>query len=111
AMQVAAVEQITGKLVPAVQSLRDALAQRAREFDDVVKIGRTHLQDATPLTLGQEFSGYVSMLDHGLDAVRSTLPALCELAIGGTAVGTVLNPPQGFREAVAVQPPAPAPHP
>jgi fumarate hydratase class II len=103
AIHVAAVDQITGKLIPAAQALRDALAQKARDFDRVVKIGRTHLQDATPLTLGQEFSGYAAMLERALEAVRSTLPGLCELAIGGTAVGTGLNAPEGFGERVAGQ--------
>jgi fumarate hydratase class II len=103
AIHVAAVEQVLGKLIPAVQALRDALAQKARAFEGIVKIGRTHLQDATPLTLGQEFSGYAAMLEHGLQGIRAALPALCELAIGGTAVGTGLNAPEGFGERVAGQ--------
>ena len=81
--------------------LRATLAQKARDFDGIVKIGRTHLQDATPLTLGQEFSGYVAQLDHGERHVRAALPHLCELALGGTAVGTGLNAPKGYAEAVA----------
>jgi fumarate hydratase class II len=101
AIHVAAVEEITGHLLPAVAGLRDALAAKAAAFADIVKVGRTHLQDATPLSLGQEFSGYVAMLDHGLAAVRATLPGLLELAIGGTAVGTGLNAPPGFGERVA----------
>jgi fumarate hydratase class II len=101
AIHVAAVEQIAGKLVPAVRALRDALGEKARTFEDVVKIGRTHLQDATPLTLGQEFSGYTAMVDQALAAIDATLPALRQLAIGGTAVGTGLNAPEGFGERVA----------
>jgi fumarate hydratase class II len=101
AMHVAAVEQVAGRLIPAVEGLREVLAGKAAAFDDVVKVGRTHLQDATPLSLGQEFSGYVAMLDAALRAVRATLPGLSELAIGGTAVGTGLNAPPGFGERVA----------
>jgi fumarate hydratase class II len=81
--------------------LRDALAARAKEFADIVKIGRTHLQDAVPLTLGQEFSGYVAQLDADIVRIELTLPGLLELAIGGTAVGTGLNAPPGFGEATA----------
>jgi fumarate hydratase class II len=91
AMHVAAVQALLEGLVPALRRLRDALASKAEELQDVVKIGRTHLQDATPLTLGQEFSGYVSQLDHGIARVEAALPHLQELAIGGTAVGTGLN--------------------
>ncbi|MDB5074110.1 MAG: fumC [Chloroflexi bacterium] len=91
AMHIAAVEQIEQLLKPEVIALRDALAQKSEAFKDIVKIGRTHLQDATPLTLGQEFSGYVSQLDHALRAIDHTLPHLYELALGGTAVGTGLN--------------------
>jgi len=101
AIHVAAVEQITTALIPAVEALRDALDDKARTFGRIVKIGRTHLQDATPLTLGQEFSGYVAMLDQGLAVIRAALPGLCQLAIGGTAVGTGLNAPEGFGERVA----------
>jgi len=111
AIHVAAVEQIAGKLIPAVEALRDALDEKARAFEGIVKIGRTHLQDATPLTLGQEFSGYVAMLAHGLAVIRATLPGLCELAIGGTAVGTGLNAPEGFGERVAAELRALAGHP
>src|SRR5687767_1100864 len=91
AMSVAAVEALRNHLLPRVAALRDALAEKSRAFAGIVKIGRTHLQDATPLTLGQEFSGYVSQLDHGLAHVEAALPHLCELALGGTAVGTGLN--------------------
>jgi fumarate hydratase class II len=101
AMHVAAALEITERLLPSVRALRDALAAKAREFDDVVKIGRTHLQDAVPLTLGQEFSGYAAQLDAGIARIESTLPGLLALAIGGTAVGTGLNAPAGFGDAVA----------
>ena len=89
AMHVAAVVEIRSKLIPALQTLRDALDAKAKEFKDIVKIGRTHLQDATPLTLGQEFSGYVTQLDRGIERVENTLKHLSQLAQGGTAVGTV----------------------
>jgi len=101
AMHVAVVEQIRARLIPAARRLRDTLNGKARAFADVVKIGRTHLQDAVPLTLGQEISGWVSQLDHGLAHLEGTLPHLHELAIGGTAVGTGLNAPAGFGERVA----------
>jgi fumarate hydratase class II len=101
AMHVAAVEQLERALIPAVRRLRDALARKAAEFDDIVKIGRTHLMDAVPLTLGQEFSGYVAQLDADLEWIRGTLPRLHELALGGTAVGTGLNAPARFGELVA----------
>jgi len=101
AMHVAAALEVTRRLVPSVRALRDALAAKAREFDDIVKIGRTHLQDAVPLTLGQEFSGYVAQLDASLARIDVTLPGLLALAIGGTAVGTGLNAPAGFGDAVA----------
>ena len=103
AMHVAIATLITGSLLPSVMQLRDALAARAREFADIVKIGRTHLQDAVPLTLGQEFGGYVAQLDAGLERLHAVLPGLHELAIGGTAVGTGLNAPAGFGEAVATR--------
>ncbi len=103
AIHLAAAEQITAKLIPAVEGLKDTLAHKASAFEGIVKIGRTHLQDATPLTLGQEFSGYVAMLEHSFAALRSTLPGLHELAIGGTAVGTGLNSPAGFGKRVARQ--------
>jgi fumarate hydratase, class II len=90
-MNVAAVQAIHGRLLPELRKLRDALASKALEYKDLVKIGRTHLQDATPLTLGQEISGWTSQLEHGIAHVLDSLPHLCELAIGGTAVGTGLN--------------------
>src|SRR5262245_31004777 len=91
AMSVAAVHAFRSRVIPAVQALRDTLHEKARAFAGIVKIGRTHLQDATPLTLGQEFSGYVAQLDHGIAHMEAALPHLCELALGGTAVGTGLN--------------------
>jgi len=103
AMHVAIATLVTGSLLPSVTQLRDALAARALEFGDIVKIGRTHLQDAVPLTLGQEFSGYVAQLDADVERLDVVLPGLYELAIGGTAVGTGLNAPAGFGEAVAAR--------
>ena len=103
AMHVAAVEAVTNQLLPAIARLRATLERKAREFDDIVKIGRTHLQDATPLTLGQEISGWVAQLQHGEKHVRAALPHLCELALGGTAVGTGLNAPKGYAEQVAAE--------
>lgn len=91
AMHVAAVEALRSRVVPSVAALREALGEKAEAFRDIVKIGRTHLQDATPLTLGQEFSGYVSQLDHGVQHLEAALPHLYELALGGTAVGTGIN--------------------
>jgi len=91
AMHIAAAEQVNRRLIPAVTKLRDALAQKSEEFADIIKIGRTHLMDATPLTLGQEFSGYVAQLNHGLKRIHNALDSLYELALGGTAVGTGLN--------------------
>ena len=96
AMHVAAVSALRTRLLPAVTELAGVLAAKARELDDVVKIGRTHLQDATPVTLGQELSGYASQLEHGAAHVRAALPHLEELALGGTAVGTGLNAPAEF---------------
>ena len=101
AINIAAAMQINEHLLPKVKGLRDALTVRAEEFSKIVKLGRTHLQDATPLTLGQEFSGYASQLDHALTAVENALPHLYELAWGGTAVGTGLNAPEGYAEKVA----------
>jgi fumarate hydratase, class II len=101
AMHIAAATQVDSKLIPAVQRLRDALDLKRIEFQDIVKIGRTHLQDATPLTLGQEFSGYVAMLEGDLDRLRTVLPGLRALAIGGTAVGTGLNAHPEFAERAA----------
>ena len=103
AMHVAAVTGIEKRLLPALMQLRETLALKSRAFEDIVKIGRTHLQDATPLTLGQEFSGYVAQLVHGERHVRAALPHLCELALGGTAVGTGLNAPKGYAEGVAAE--------
>ena len=101
AMHIAAVEQITHRLLPMLTKLRDALDQQAQSFQDIIKIGRTHLMDAVPLTLGQEFSGYVSQLDKDLERIYATLPDLYELAIGGTAVGTGLNTHPEFAERVS----------
>ena len=103
AMHIAAVVGITEKLLPAIERLRATLAQKAKEFDGIVKIGRTHLQDATPLTLGQEFSGYVAQLEHAEKHIHTALPHLYELALGGTAVGTGLNAPKGYAVAVALE--------
>ncbi|MGM0636137.1 MAG: class II fumarate hydratase [Bacteroidota bacterium] len=100
-MHIAAYKKIEAVTIPGILQLRDALDQKAKAFKDVVKIGRTHFMDATPLTLGQEFSGYVSQLDHGIKALKNTLPHLQELALGGTAVGTGLNTPKGYAEKVA----------
>jgi fumarate hydratase, class II len=101
AMHVAAAHAIAANLLPALHELRVTLDGKARAFDGIVKIGRTHLQDATPLTLGQEFSGYVAQLDFALEAIKASLPRLCELAIGGTAVGTGLNTHPEFGDRVA----------
>jgi len=103
AMHVAAVIALEKELKPAVKGLRDTLHKKAKQFAKIVKIGRTHLQDATPLTLGQEFSGYVSQLDHGLQHVAAAMPHLCELALGGTAVGTGLNAHPKFAVMVAAE--------
>lgn len=100
-MHIASYKVIVETTIPGVQQLRDTLQAKAEAFKDVVKIGRTHLMDATPLTIGQEFSGYVSQLDHGLKALKNTLPHLAELALGGTAVGTGLNTPAGYDVLVA----------
>jgi fumarate hydratase class II len=94
---------IVGRLRPALVKLRDTLAAKSRAFHDIVKIGRTHLQDATPLTLGQEFSGYVSQLDHGVAHLDAAMPHLFELPVGGTAVGTGLNAPPGYAEKCAAE--------
>ncbi|MFQ5585657.1 MAG: class II fumarate hydratase [Thermodesulfobacteriota bacterium] len=101
AMHIAAYKLIVENTIPNIELLRNTLKQKAEDFKDIVKIGRTHLMDATPLTLGQEFSGYVSQLDHGLKALKNTLPHLSELALGGTAVGTGINAPEGFATVVA----------
>jgi fumarate hydratase class II len=101
AMHIAAYKMVAETTIPGLKQLRDTLAAKAEAFKKVVKIGRTHFMDATPLTLGQEFSGYVAQLDHGLRALNNTLAHLSELALGGTAVGTGLNTPQGYSELVA----------
>ena len=101
AMHIAAYKMIVETTIPGVEMLRSALDEKAKAFSDIVKVGRTHLMDATPLTLGQEFSGYVSQLDHGLKALISTLPHLTELALGGTAVGTGINTPPDYSVKVA----------
>ncbi|MDQ6628831.1 MAG: class II fumarate hydratase [Pseudomonadota bacterium] len=103
AMSVAAVEAVMHRLLPAVEALRTTLQGKAQGFAEIVKIGRTHLQDATPLTLGQEISGWVAQLDHGRAHIAASLPHLCELALGGTAVGTGLNAPPEFGERVAAE--------
>jgi len=100
-MHIAAYKMIMETTIPGVNKLRDTLKSKSEEFKNVVKIGRTHLMDATPLTLGQEFSGYASQLDHGLKALNNTLSHLSELALGGTAVGTGINTPEGYSELVA----------
>jgi fumarate hydratase class II len=101
AMHVAAAEEIVHRLIPALAKLRNALNDKAQGWKHIVKIGRTHTQDATPLTLGQEFSGYTQQVENGIARIEQTLPALMQLAQGGTAVGTGLNAPVGFAEAVA----------
>ena len=103
AMNVAAADGIVHRLLPSLAVLRDTLARKSADFAAIVKIGRTHLQDATPLTLGQEFSGYVAQLDQGRRHLEAALPHLCELALGGTAVGTGLNAPKGYAEAAAAE--------
>lgn len=100
-MHIAAVEELVHQLLPSIKILRDALDQKRKEFDSIIKIGRTHLMDAVPLTLGQEFSAYVFQLDEDIKRIELCLPALYELAIGGTAVGTGLNAPKGFGAKVA----------
>lgn len=100
-MHIAVYKMIIENTIPGVEHLRNVLDEKAKAFKDVVKIGRTHLMDATPLTLGQEFSGYVSQLNHGLKALKNTLSHLSELALGGTAVGTGINTPDGYAELVA----------
>jgi fumarate hydratase class II len=101
AMHIAAYKILLETTIPGIKKLRDTLAQKSKDFMHVVKIGRTHFMDATPLTLGQEISGYVSQLDHGLKAINNTLAHLSELALGGTAVGTGINTPKGYSENVA----------
>ena len=101
AMHVAAVQETGARLVPAVSTLRDALDAQAKQHADLIKIGRTHLMDATPVTFGQELSAFVAQLDMGLAAIEQALPGVCQLAQGGTAVGTGLNAPQGFADKLA----------
>jgi fumarate hydratase class II len=101
AMHIAAYKMLAEVTIPGLEQLRDTLKSKSEQFMDVVKIGRTHCMDATPLTLGQEFSGYVAQLNHGLRAIRNSLPHLSELALGGTAVGTGINTPKGYSENVA----------
>jgi len=101
AMSIAGYKMIVETTLPGVELLKDTLKKKSEDFMDIVKTGRTHLMDATPLTLGQEFSGYVAQLEHGLKAVRNTLPHMAELALGGTAVGTGINTPKGYSEVVA----------
>jgi len=101
AMHIAAVRGITGKLLPALKAMHAQLVTKSRAWDGIVKIGRTHTQDATPLTLGQEFSGYARQVEAGIERIELALPGLCQLAQGGTAVGTGLNAPNGFAERVA----------
>jgi fumarate hydratase class II len=103
AIHVAAVSEIEARLLPALEAMHRALGDKAKRWADIVKIGRTHTQDATPLTLGQEFSGYAAQVASGLERVRATLPGICALAQGGTAVGTGLNAPKGFAQAVAAE--------
>jgi fumarate hydratase class II len=101
AMHIACAEEIDHRLIPALQKLRNALNDKAQAWKNIIKIGRTHTQDATPLTLGQEFSGYTQQIDNGIERIQSSLPKLMQLAQGGTAVGTGLNAPVGFAERVA----------
>jgi fumarate hydratase class II len=101
AMHIAACQMLVSTTLPGLEKLRQTLNEKSKAFMKVVKIGRTHFMDATPLTLGQEFSGYVSQLDHGIRAIKNTLPHLSELALGGTAVGTGINTPPGYAENVA----------
>ncbi|MBV8357129.1 MAG: class II fumarate hydratase, partial [Deltaproteobacteria bacterium] len=103
AMHIAAAEEITHRLLPAITNLRDSLERKRAEVDSIVKIGRTHLMDAVPLTLGQEFSGYIAQLDHDIARIRAAMPDLLELAIGGTAVGTGLNTHPEFADRCAAR--------
>ena len=100
AINIAAMKIITENTIPNIKKLRDSLDKKSKEFNKIVKIGRTHLMDATPITLGQEFSGYVSQLDHGIKSLQNSLDHLSELPIGGTAVGTQLNTPKGYSKKV-----------
>src|SRR5690606_35892627 len=98
AMHIAAVEQVVHELIPSLEELHNALEVKAAHFDNIIKIGRTHLQDATPVTLGQEFSGYAQQIRNGITRAKNCLPHILELAQGGTAVGTGLNSADGFAE-------------
>src|SRR6201991_1260059 len=100
-MHIAAYKMLIESTIPGIEKLRNTLAEKSKQFMNVVKIGRTHFMDATPLTVGQELSGYVAQLDHGLRAIKNTLAHLSELALGGTAVGTGINTPPGYSENVA----------
>ena len=101
AINIAAVESTTHKLIPELEKLRQSFESKSKEFDSIIKLGRTHLQDATPLSLGQEFSGYTSALEHGIKRINNALKSCYELAIGGTAVGTGINSFEGYAEATA----------
>jgi len=101
AMHIAALKILTSKTIPSIIKLRNTFDKKAKSFSDIVKIGRTHLMDATPLTMQQEFSSYVSQLDYGIKALQNTIPHLSEIALGGTAVGTGLNTPKGYAKLVA----------
>ncbi|RCN48753.1 putative fumarate hydratase, class II [Ancylostoma caninum] len=101
AMHIAVAREVNARLLPALKQLHDSLQKKSNEFKDIIKIGRTHTQDAVPLTLGQEFSGYVQQVENGIERVKATLPRLYQLAAGGTAVGTGLNTRKGFAEKVA----------
>ena len=100
-MHIAIYKKVVEVTLPGVMQLRDTLAKKAADFDDVIKIGRTHFMDATPLSLGQEFSGYVAQLNQGIKALENTLPHLAQLALGGTAVGTGINTPKGYAQKVS----------
>ena len=101
AINIAAVESVTNSLIPALEILKEALDKKSKKFEDIIKVGRTHLQDATPLSLGQEFSGYVSAIDHGINRLKKALDHCLELAAGGTAVGTGINTIEGFDKDMA----------
>ena len=101
AINIAAVESVTNSLIPTLEILKEALDKKSKKFEDIIKVGRTHLQDATPLSLGQEFSGYVSAIDHGINRLKKALDHCLELAAGGTAVGTGINTVEGFDKDIA----------
>lgn len=102
-MHVAAVKNINQRLIPSVKHLRDSLQAKAEEWKEIVKVGRTHMQDATPITLGQEFSGYADLLDGNLERIENNMQDVYHLALGGTAVGTGINAPPGFDKKVAAE--------